>query len=186
MNGQSSHDCSFGFLWRYFVVCLVYPLLPLSLDCPLLISSSVFSDAYLSCVLCTQCYHCLWIVHSWLILGFSLTLICPVSCVPRATIVSGLSIPGWSLGFPWRLFVLCLVYPVLPLSLDCPFGYTRHRTNTRLRKPKDQSGMDNPETMVALGTQDTGQISVRENPRINQEWIIQRQWWHWVHKTQDK
>ena len=28
--------------------------------------------------------------------------------------------------------------------------------------------MDNPETMVALGTQDTGQISVRENPRINQ------------------
>jgi hypothetical protein len=55
-------------------------------------------------------------------------------------------------------------------------GYTRHRTNTRLRKPKDQSGMDNPETMVALGTQDTGKISVRENPRTNQEWIIQRQW----------
>ena len=55
-------------------------------------------------------------------------------------------------------------------------GYTRHRTNKRQRKPKDQSGMDNPETMVALGTQDTGQISVRENRRINREWTIQRQW----------
>ena len=30
-------------------------------------------------------------------------------------------------------------------------GYTRHRTNKRQRKPKDQSGMDNPETMVTLG-----------------------------------
>jgi hypothetical protein len=36
--------------------------------------------------------------------------------------------------------------------------------------------MDNPETMVGLGTQDTGQISVRENRRTNQEWTIQRQW----------
>ena len=36
------------------------------------------------------------------------------------------------------------------------FGYTRHRTK------------------------------VRENPRANQEWAIQRHWQHWVHKTQDK
>jgi hypothetical protein len=48
-------------------------------------------------------------------------------------------------------------------------GYTKYKTNKRQRKPKDQSGMDNPETMVALGTQDTGQISVRENRRTNQE-----------------
>ena len=97
------------------------PVLPLSLDCPFPIGPSVFSNAYLSCILCTQCYHCLWIVHSWLVLRFSLTLICPVSCVPSPTIVSGLSIPDWSFGFLWRLFVLYFVYPVLPLSLDCPF-----------------------------------------------------------------
>jgi hypothetical protein len=29
--------------------------------------------------------------------------------------------------------------------------------------------MDNPETLATLGTQDTGQINVRENPRGNQE-----------------
>ena len=93
-SGLSIPDWSFGFLWRLFVLCLVYSVLPLSLDCPFLIGPSVFSDAYLSCVLCTQC---------------------------SATIVSGLSIPDWSFGFLWRLFVLCLVYPVLPLSLHCPF-----------------------------------------------------------------
>ena len=42
-------------------------------------------------------------------------------------------------------------------------GYTRHRTNKCQRKPKNQSEMENPETMVALGTQGTGQISFREN-----------------------
>ena len=32
--------------------------------------------------------------------------------------------------------------------------------------------MDNPETLTTLGTQDTGQINVRENRRDNQEWTI--------------
>jgi hypothetical protein len=57
---------------------------------------------------------------------------------------------------------------MLAVSLDCPFliaplifsnlcpGYTRHRTK------------------------------VRENQRGNQEWTIQRNCQHWVHKTQDK
>ena len=42
-------------------------------------------------------------------------------------------------------------------------GYTRHRTNKCQRKPKWQSRMDNSETLATLGTQDTGQINVREN-----------------------
>jgi hypothetical protein len=29
-------------------------------------------------------------------------------------------------------------------------------------------------------------INVRENQRDNQEWTIQRNWQHWINKTQDK
>ena len=57
--------------------------------------------------------------------------------------------------------------------------------------------MDNPEKLATLGTQDTGQRlektkgtikngQSRENQRANQEWAIQRNWQHWVHKTQDE
>jgi len=46
--------------------------------------------------------------------------------------------------------------------------------------------MDNPETLAKLGTQDTGQINVRENRRGSQEWAIQRHWQNRTHKTQDK
>jgi len=57
------------FVLFVFILCLVYPMLPVSLDCPFLIAPSVFSNVYLfclssSCVLCTQCCQCLWIVHS--------------------------------------------------------------------------------------------------------------------------
>ena len=45
--------------------------------------------------------------------------------------------------------------------------------------------MDNLEKLATLGTQDTGQINVRENRRDNQEWTIQRHWQRWAHKTQD-
>jgi hypothetical protein len=44
--------------------------------------------------------------------------------------------------------------------------------------------MDNPEKLTTLDTPDTGQINVRENRRGNQEWTVQRNWQHWVHKTQ--
>jgi hypothetical protein len=47
-------------------------------------------------VLCTRCCQCLWIVQSWFPLRCSLTFI----------------------------FVLCLVYPVSPVSLDCSFIIT--------------------------------------------------------------
>ena len=46
--------------------------------------------------------------------------------------------------------------------------------------------MDNLETQATPGTQDTGQINVRENREGNHEWTIQRHMQHWVHKTQDK
>ena len=57
---------SFLFLYSLSSSCLVYSMLPVSLDC-------------LRRVLCTQCCQCLWIVHSWLRLWFSVTLI----LVPR-------------------------------------------------------------------------------------------------------
>jgi len=32
----------------------------------------------------------------------------------------------------------------------------------------------------------TLRINIRENRRGNQQWTIQRNWQHWVHKTQDE
>ena len=75
---------------RLFIVILylVYPMLTLSLDC---LSSS--------CILCTQCWHCL-----------SIVCFHPVSCVPNVDSVSRMFI-----------FILYLVYPMLTLSLHCMF-----------------------------------------------------------------
>jgi hypothetical protein len=36
-----------GLFFCVFVLCLVYPMLPVSLDCPFLIAPSVFSNDYL-------------------------------------------------------------------------------------------------------------------------------------------
>ena len=69
-----------------FILYLVCPMLTLSLD---YLSSS--------CILCTQCWHCLSIVY-----------LHPVSCVPNVDSVSRLFI-----------FILYLVYPMLTVSLDC-------------------------------------------------------------------
>ena len=60
---------------------------------------------------------CLFLIAPWV---FS-NVICPVSCVPYVASVFGLSILDYPLGFLKRLFVLCLVYPMLPVSLDCLF-----------------------------------------------------------------
>jgi hypothetical protein len=117
-------DCPIGILWRLFVLCLVYPMLPVSLDCIFLIATLVFSNVYLSCVLCTLCCQFLWIVYFWLPLWYSLTFICLVSCVPYVVRFSGLHIFYCPFGILWRLFVLCLVYPMLSDSLDCLFVIT--------------------------------------------------------------
>jgi hypothetical protein len=112
-NGQSRDTGNAGYtrhrtsvsLTFIFVLCLVYPVLPVSLDCPFLISPSIFSNVYFR----------------------------PVSCVPGVTSVSGLSI------------------------LDCPFGFSNvYFRPVSCRIPKGQSRMDNPETLVTPGTQDTG------------------------------
>jgi hypothetical protein len=64
VSGLSILVCPFNFLQGLFVMCFVYPMLPVSLDCPFLFAPSVFSKVYLSCVLCIQCCQCLWIVHA--------------------------------------------------------------------------------------------------------------------------
>ena len=99
-------------------------MLPVSLDCPFLLplrcsltficpvsclpyvacffrlsffnAPSVFSNIYLSCVLCTLCCQFLLIVLFYCLflmpLRYSLTFICPVSCVSYVASFSGLSI----------------------------------------------------------------------------------------------
>ena len=63
-------------------------------------------------------------------------------------------------------------------------GYTRHRTKVR----ENRKG-----NIKNLQFKETGNIGyprhrtkVRETRRGNQEWTIQRNRQHWVHKTQDK
>ena len=42
----SNAYCAVFFILFVFVLCLVYPMLPVSLDCPLLIAASVFSNIF--------------------------------------------------------------------------------------------------------------------------------------------
>ena len=147
--------CQFLWIVRFWLpLRLVYPMLPVSLDCPFLITPSscvpyVASFSRLSVfdypfVLCTLCYQFLWIVRFWLPLRLvypmlpvsldCLFLITPSSCVPYVTSFSGLSVSD----YPFVLWTICcqflsivsfvlplrLVYPMLPVSLDCPFLIT--------------------------------------------------------------
>ena len=52
-----------------------------------------------SCILRTQCYQFLWIVHSWLSIRYFLTFICSVSYVPNVASFSGMLIPNCSFDF---------------------------------------------------------------------------------------
>ena len=143
--------CQFLWIVRFWLpLRLVYPMLPVSLDCPFLITPSscvpyVASFSGLSVfdypfVLCTLCYQFLWIVSFWLhlrlvdhMLPVSLDCqfcITPSSCVPYFASFSGLSVlitPSSCCQFLWivRFWLpLRLVYPMLPVSLDCPFLIT--------------------------------------------------------------
>ena len=77
-----SPDCPFLIALRFSLTFI----LPVSLDCPLLIAPSVFFDVYLPVSLdcsflialrfsLTLICQCLWIVHYWMHLPFSLTFI---------------------------------------------------------------------------------------------------------------
>ena len=126
-------------------------MLQVSLDCQFLITPSscgpyVTSLSGLSIcdypfVLCTLCCQFLWIVRFWLplrlvypMLPVSLDcsfFITPSSCVPYVASFSGFSV----FDYPFVLCTLCcqflwiarfllplrLVYPMLPVSLDCQF-----------------------------------------------------------------
>jgi hypothetical protein len=65
---------TFNYYLQY-VLCLVYPMFPVSLDCLFFIAPSVFSNVYL------------------------LPTVCPVSCVPNVPSVSRLSVRDCSVGF---------------------------------------------------------------------------------------
>ena len=101
-----------------FILYLVCPMLTLSLEC---LSSS--------CILCTQCWHCLSIVY-----------LHPVSCVPNVDSVSRLFI-----------FILYLVYPMLTQSRDTVnIGHTRYRMKINTRETMSTLGTQDTGSIVYL------------------------------------
>ena len=96
------------FLWivcYQFVLCLVSVLYVYSCQflwivhvlflCPCcqflwIVHVLVFYNIYLSCVLSTLCCQFLWIVHVLLPFRYSITFICPVSCLLYVASFSGL------------------------------------------------------------------------------------------------
>ena len=125
-------------------------MLPVSLDCsslitpsscvPYVASFSALSVFHYPFVLCTLCYQLIWIVSFWLpirlvypMLPVSLDCqfcITPSSCVPYVASFSGLSVLITHSSCCQFLWIVCfwlplrLVYPMLPVSLDCQFLIT--------------------------------------------------------------
>ena len=81
--------CQYSITFICPVSCLLY-VASFSLDCSCFITLSVFYNIYLSCVLSTLCCQFLWIVHVLLPFRYSITFICPVSCLPYVASFSGL------------------------------------------------------------------------------------------------
>ena len=62
-----------------------------------------------SCVLCTQCCQCLWIVHSWFPLRFSVAIICiSFISVPHRLCETNRNQLSWMIWGPWWLLVLLI------------------------------------------------------------------------------
>ena len=105
-------------------------------------------------VLCTPCFHCLW---SFLVLCTPCFHWGPfLSCVPHVSTVSGLSfLVLCTPCFHCLWFVLsCLVYPMFPLSLVCPFLSRKYpmfplslTVLSCLGYPMFQLSLDKPETV---------------------------------------
>ena len=81
-----------------FVLCLVCTMLPVSLDCPLLIAHSVFSNVFTSSCL------------------YEGSCLINVICICLRIVVSN---TYCGVFFVLFFFVLCTLY-MLPVSLDCP------------------------------------------------------------------
>ena len=93
-----SLDCPFLLPLRYSLTCICpvscVPYVASFSGLSFYITPSVFSNMYLSCVSVSLCCQFLWIVQFLdcpLPLRYSLTCICPVSCVPYVASFSGLS-----------------------------------------------------------------------------------------------
>ena len=81
----------FGILQHLFVLCLVYQMLPVSLDCPFSLPLR-YSLAFICPVSCVTFVASFSLdCHFSLPLRYSLTFICPVSCAPNVASFSGLS-----------------------------------------------------------------------------------------------
>jgi hypothetical protein len=91
-----------------------------------------------SCIFCVQCCQCLWTVHSWLPLWFSLTF-------------------NYN-----QQSVICLVYPMLPVSLDWP--YTQRR-KLKLRNT-------NPTTTLEMNPNDRQYICPIFNNSLALQWKL--------------
>jgi hypothetical protein len=115
----------FFYLLVFLVLfCVLFPRLRMSLDCPFLIASSVFSNAYILNIVCWCPTH---------IVLCSLFCFClgPVSCVPNVACFSGLSFmiaPSVYSNVSMSLVCLFLIAPsvfsnkvFLYMYLNCPF-----------------------------------------------------------------
>jgi hypothetical protein len=178
---QDIQDGHFSYLLRLFVLCLVYPVLPVSLTCPFLMTTSVISSVYLSCVLCIRC-------SSWMDKPETLA-------TPDTQDTGQINVrDNWSghheatsvISNVYLSCVLCvrccqclwLVHSWWPLQLSltfiCPVPCV-----SGVASVSDLSILDDHFSY-------TGQINVRDNWSGHHEWTSQRHWQHRTHKTQDK
>jgi hypothetical protein len=134
-----SLDCPFSLPLGYSLTCICHvswvSYVASFSGLSFFITPSVFSNMYLPCVFCALFCQFLRIVFFSLPLRYSLTCICPLSCVPYVASFSGLSI-----------FITPSVFSNMYLSYVASFSelsfyitqsretdnrrYTRHRTNT--------------------------------------------------------